>query len=78
MKPPLVICVHGIRTNAKWQKTAAEILSANKIPVRLYDFGYYGLHKFLNPFSNDKAVEEFYHEYNSIIRDKSFHLDTNN
>src|SRR5438105_3841065 len=45
-----------------------------KIPNCPYDFGRYGIHKFLCPSSNNKAVEEFYEWYNSIIKDRNYDI----
>jgi hypothetical protein len=80
VKPPLVIFVHGILTHAKWQKTAAAVLSLPKytIPNCAYDFGRYGIHKFLRKASNDKAVEQFYDYYNFIIQNRNYDLNSNN
>jgi len=61
--PRLVICLHGIRTPARWQKVAANVLSQNGIKHYLYDFGWYGAHKFLFNHINEQMVDEFYDAY---------------
>ena len=69
------ILVHGIMTSAKWQKTASEVLSDQRIPFKIYDFGKYGLHKYLFKGVNDRKVEEFYRDYGAILREYGGELD---
>ncbi|HLY62502.1 MAG TPA: hypothetical protein VKV95_17310 [Terriglobia bacterium] len=68
-KPPLTIFIHGIMTWAKWQKTASEVWGDHGFPFRSYDFGKYGLHKFLIKSLNDRMVEHFYSDYGAIVRE---------
>jgi len=70
-RPRLVICLHGIRTWARWQKIVAEVLGDQSIKFKLYDFGWYGLRKFLWDRSNERMVDEFYDKYNAIVKQYS-------
>lgn len=73
--PRAVLCMHGIKTHAHWQKMAAELLGDNGLRVRLYDFGSYGLHKFLWRRANDDMVDRFYRYYGELFADKKLRLD---
>jgi pimeloyl-ACP methyl ester carboxylesterase len=66
--PRLVICMHGIRTWARWQKIAAELLGNHGIKFKLYDFGWYGLHRFIWDSSNERMVDAFYDQYTQILK----------
>jgi pimeloyl-ACP methyl ester carboxylesterase len=77
-KPRAIMCLHGIRTHAAWQRLAAEVFADNKIKLRLYNFGRYGLHKFLLKWVNDKWPDRFYRYYWSAINDKNLRVDINN
>jgi hypothetical protein len=59
-KPSLVISIHGIRTHAKWQKALDEILGMSHVPPAAYDFGRYGLIRFLTPTFNERMLNKFY------------------
>jgi len=76
--PRAVFCLHGIRTHASWQKTAGELLANSGIRFKLYDFGRYGLHKFIWRGFNDREVDRFYRAYDQIVNDKNFRLDPEN
>lgn len=66
--PPLAISAHGIRTHGQWQKTFAEVLSGSPTRVASYDYGNYGLPRFLIPGFNHRKVDEFYRWYSEAIR----------
>jgi pimeloyl-ACP methyl ester carboxylesterase len=74
-KPPLAITIHGIRTHAHWQKVTGDILNDHNIKHRSYDFGRYGLPRFLLSSSREKQVDNFYDFYNLIVKDKSLTLE---
>lgn len=61
--PPLVFSMHGIRTDGEWQKIFASVLSGSQTRVESFDYGRYGLHKFLLPFMNNRKIDEFYRRY---------------
>src|ERR1700746_2486262 len=77
-RPRAVMCIHGIRTHAKWQKDAGEIFSVNLIPSCPYDFGKYGLHRFLFSFFNDRMVERFYRYYDEKVHEGDLKLNPEN
>jgi pimeloyl-ACP methyl ester carboxylesterase len=77
-KPPVVIAVHGIRTDAKWQKLLAEVAADNGLQIRLHDYGYFGIPKLLFPPSRAKKVGQFYEYYSSRISDKNLRIDLGN
>jgi len=66
--PPLAISVHGIRTDARWQKTFAEIWGGSSTKVASYDYGKYGLPLFLMPGHNDRKIDEFYGWYSTAVK----------
>src|SRR2546426_5554237 len=68
-RPRLVICLHGIRTWARWQKIVAEVLGNHGIKFKLYDFGWYGLHRFIWDSSNERMVDSFYDQYTQILKE---------
>ncbi len=65
--PPLAISAHGIRTYGQWQKTFAEVISGSPTRIAAYDYGRYGLPRFLMPGFNQRKIEDFYKWYSSII-----------
>lgn len=66
--PPLAISAHGIRTHGQWQKTFAEVVSGSPTKVASYDYGKYGLPRFLTPGFNHRKIDEFYKWYSETIR----------
>ena len=66
--PPLIISAHGIRTNGQWQKTFAAVVSGKPSKVESYDYGRYGLLRFLAPGVNSRMIDHFYDWYSNTIR----------
>jgi len=66
--PALAISVHGIRTDARWQKTFAEVLSGSSTRVASYDYGKYGAIRFLTPGLNDRKINQFYAWYSETVK----------
>jgi serine/threonine-protein kinase len=66
--PALAISAHGIRTHGQWQKTFAEVLSGSPTRIASYDYGRYGLLRFLTPGFNDRKIDEFYRWYSDTVR----------
>jgi len=66
--PPLAISAHGIRTYGQWQKTFASVVSGSPTKISSYDFGRYGLVRFLIPYFNNKKIDEFYEWYSISVR----------
>ncbi len=66
--PPLVISVHGIRTHGEWQKLFASALSGSPVRTEPFDYGRYGLFRFLTPPFNNRLVDKFYNWYGTVIK----------
>src|SRR5260370_26729592 len=66
--PPLAISAHGILSHGQWQKTFAEVMSGSPTRIASYDYGRYGLLRFLTPGFNDRKIDEFYKWYSETIR----------
>lgn len=66
--PPLVVSAHGIRTDGKWQKTFASVISGTPTKVESFDYGKYGLSRFLIPSVNNGMIGKFYEWYSQTIR----------
>src|SRR5438876_545572 len=66
--PPLVISIHGIRTRGEWQKVFASVVSGSRMKVESFDYGHYGLIRFLTPPFNSRMVDKFYNWYASTIK----------
>lgn len=66
--PPLVISVHGIRTHGEWQKVFAAAMSGSSSKVEPFDYGRYGLLRFLTPPFNRLMVDKFYDWYHAIVK----------
>lgn len=65
-KMPVVITLHGIRTDGPWQKQIApQIARYGMIPV-LLDYGFLSLGQFLNPRSRDKLVHRIRDEIHAV------------
>jgi pimeloyl-ACP methyl ester carboxylesterase len=67
--PTLDVTIHGIRTRAVWQKTFATVISGSPTKTESFDFGSYGLPRFLLPPFNDRLVDDFY-EWMSNVQAK--------
>ncbi len=66
--PPLVISVHGIRTHGEWQKLFSAALSGSPSRTEPFDYGRYGLFRFLAPPFNARLVDRFYNWYSSAVK----------
>ena len=66
--PPLVITAHGILTHGDWQRTFAAVMSGSPTIVESYNYGKYGLFRFLTPGFNQRKIDEFHTEYSKIVR----------
>jgi hypothetical protein len=66
--PPLVISAHGIRTRGEWQKIFASIMSKTPARTEAFDYGTYGLPRFLMPPFNSQKVKEFADWYGSFMK----------
>jgi hypothetical protein len=66
--PPLALSAHGIRTHGGWQKTFAEVISGSSTKIAAYDYGKYGLLRFMAPGFNNRKIDEFYRWYSDAIR----------
>lgn len=66
--PPLAISIHGIRTHGEWQKVFAAVVSGSPSKVDSFDYGRYGLVRFLIPASNRHMADKFYDWYGNLIR----------
>jgi pimeloyl-ACP methyl ester carboxylesterase len=79
-KPLLVISVHGIRTVGRWQKTLGDVLSrpSHAIPYKAYDFGCYGLLRFLSHAARERQIDKFYDFYGGIVEQKDYGIDLDN
>ena len=67
--PPLVITIHGIRTHAEWQKEFPGVIGNKAGAVEAFDFGRYGLLRFLTPASNNSKIDQFYQWYSTKLRE---------
>ena len=65
---PLVISVHGIRTTGAWQKAFASAISGSPTKVESFDYGVYGLIKFLTPAQNRKMADTYYQWYAETVK----------
>jgi pimeloyl-ACP methyl ester carboxylesterase len=66
--PPLVISAHGILTYGKWQKDLPGVVGNKAAAVEAFDFGHYGVIKFLMPACNNRKVNEFYKWYYDTLK----------
>jgi hypothetical protein len=66
--PPLVISVHGIRTHGEWQKTFASAMSGFRARTEAFEYGDYGLFRFLIPPFNGRLVDRFYNWFGMVTR----------
>jgi pimeloyl-ACP methyl ester carboxylesterase len=74
-EPPAVIAVHGIRTEAKWQKLLGEVAGDHGVKVRLFDYGNFNTARFLFGPSRRKKIREFYQYYSTAVSDKNLNID---
>jgi len=66
-RPPFVMSVHGMQTYAQWQKVLPGVIGT-KAAVEAFDFGRYGLPRFIIPSCNKKKIDEFYQWYYNILK----------
>ncbi|MBI3300930.1 MAG: alpha/beta hydrolase [Deltaproteobacteria bacterium] len=74
-QPPVVVSIHGIRTHAHWQKRLGDTLGRVSIPHYTFDYGWYGLPRFLIGRSNRYIVERFYADYRTLIERRDLQID---
>jgi len=67
--------VHGIRTEGKWQKLLGEVAGDNRIKVRQFDYGHFGIARLLFGPSRKKKIRQFYNYYSTVISDKKLDID---
>jgi hypothetical protein len=65
--PPLLMSIHGIRTRGEWQKTFAAVASSLTSPCESFDYGRYGLFRFVIPPFNAQVVDRFYDWYSTQV-----------
>ncbi|SRR6266404_2213731 len=66
--PPLVISIHGILTHGEWQKVFASVVSGSPTKTESFDYGHYGLLRFLTPSCNRRVVDRFYNWYAGVVK----------
>ena len=68
---PAVIALHGIRTQAAWQRAFAEVCAAGGMSphVDRWNFGYFSALRFLSPWSRLAKVRWFRETYQREFRD---------
>jgi hypothetical protein len=66
--PPLVISIHGIRTHGEWQKAFASAISGSSVKTESFDYGRYGLIRFVTPPFNNRLVDRFYDWYAAVVK----------
>jgi pimeloyl-ACP methyl ester carboxylesterase len=66
--PALAMSAHGILTHGHWQKLFGASLSGSPTHVDSFDYGYYGLTRFLTPRSNQRKLNEFHEWYFGVIK----------
>ena len=59
--------VHGIRTRGAWQKVLASVISGSPSKVESFDYGHYGLTRFIVSQFNRRMVDKFYDWYGSVV-----------
>jgi hypothetical protein len=64
---PLVLSIHGIRTRGEWQKIFASVVGGSRTKNDSFDFGRYGLLRFLTPPFNDRLVDNFYEWISTVL-----------
>lgn len=60
--------VHGIRTHAHWQKAFAGAMGGASIRTESFDYGRYGLLRFLVPPFNRLLIDKFYDWFASTVK----------
>lgn len=66
--PPLLMSIHGIRTRGAWQKTFAAVVSGIGSQGESFDYGRYGLFKFIVPPFNERMVDKFHDWYVATVK----------
>jgi hypothetical protein len=64
--PPLCLTIHGIRTTGKWQKEFQSIVGRFS-RTDSFDYGWYGLPRFLAPGFNDRLIDKFYDWLSEVL-----------
>jgi pimeloyl-ACP methyl ester carboxylesterase len=65
--PPVAISIHGIRTHGKWQKVFASTMGGSPTKTESFEYGRYGLFRFLVPPFNRLLIDKFYNWYAQVI-----------
>jgi hypothetical protein len=66
-RPQLLITVHGIRTDAGWQKAIAPVFGPHCELIESYDYGRYSALRFIQPWKNRQMVDRFYQWYGQTL-----------
>lgn len=67
----LIISVHGIRTEANWQKKLDKLVNESNstgVSCRNYNYGFFDLVRFIFPHTRKKEVEKFSKHVKSLVR----------
>ena len=67
-RPAVVFSIHGIRTHGNWQKEFAGAMGEASPRVESFDYGKYGLYKFLIPPFNRRMIDKFYEWYSQTVK----------
>jgi pimeloyl-ACP methyl ester carboxylesterase len=60
--------LHGIRTDGAWQKAFASAISGSPTHVESFDYGRYGLVRFLTRSVNNRMIDRFYDWYHQTVK----------
>lgn len=63
----IVIAVHGIRTEAKWQKEIATPLAEVHLTPYLLDYGYFSEYRLITPWERERQLDAFKKSYDAIL-----------
>lgn len=66
MSKKIIICIHGIRRQEKWYETLEEFEELEKYDLKIFDYGFFSLLDFINPFSREKTLKMFQKFYSDI------------
>lgn len=67
IKPRVVVTIHGIRTYGKWQKAITPYLASHGLVPYHIDFGYFGIVKFLFPFTRNRQIKAIQKELRELV-----------
>ena len=73
-----VVCpLHGIRTQAEWQKRLSELLAGYGWHCRLerWSFGHFSLLKFFTPWTRETKLEWFRQQYDDELHDRRLEIE---